>query len=125
MSVHDRPLANPENLPLGSIEIIPSLEFFRLRHLDLKAFSATASMQTENGITSYSIDYKDIERKLTIDFSESFPYEIEGWTEEFKSGYGPNAKLLISTGTKLNRIRTAYWGQNSNKDVFLRDSLGL
>ncbi|RNC90233.1 MAG: septum formation inhibitor Maf [Allomuricauda sp.] len=116
---------NPENLPLGSIEIIPSLEFFRLRHLDLKAFSATASMQTENGITSYSIDYKDIERKLTIDFSESFPYEIEGWTEEFKSGYGPNAKLLKSTGTKLNRIRTAYWGQNSNKDVFLRDSLGL
>ena len=116
---------NPDNLPIGEIEIVPSLEFFRVKHQDIGAFNATASIESKNGINSYIIDYHDIERKLTIDFSNTFPYEIEGWTEEFKSGYGPNAKLLTSTGRKLERIKTAYWGQNSNADEVLRDNLGL
>lgn len=116
---------NPQTLPIGEIEMVPSLEFFRTSHQDIQAFQATASIQSSNGISSYNIDYINIERKLTINFSESFPYEIEGWTEEFKSGYGPNAKTLTSSGKKLKRIRTAYWGQNSNEYVHLRDSLSL
>ena len=116
---------NPDNLPLGEIEIIPSLEFFRMKHQDIKAFKAIASIEVNNGMRSYFINYQDIERKLTIDFSDSFPHEIESWSEEFKSGFGPNAQVMTSTGKKLKRIKTAYWGQNSNEYVHLRDSLGL
>jgi len=50
---------------------------------------------------------------------------IESWKEEFKSGFGTNAKMLTSTGTKIKSIKTPYWRQNSNKFVGLRDSLGL
>ncbi len=116
---------NPSDLPLGEIEILPSLEFFRLSHQEVRALKAKASLTTENGINTYSIDYKDIERKLSIQFSTDFPYTIEGWKEEFKSGFGPKAKVLTSSAKKLKRIKTAYWGQNSNKDVVLRDSLAL
>lgn len=116
---------NPSDLPLGEISIIPSLEFFRTKHQDMKALNATASLTTTNGISSYTIDYGEAIRKLTINFTSDFPYTIESWKEEFKSGYGANAKNLTSTGTKMKSIKSPYWRQNSNKYIGLRDSLGL
>jgi len=116
---------NPEDLPTGKLKMIPSLEFIRLRHKKLKAYNAIASLSTKDGITGYTITYPKLERSLTINFTAAFPYSIENWTEEFKSGFGANAKLLTTRATKLKSIKTAYWGQNANKDVILRDSLGL
>lgn len=116
---------NPNSLPIGEIQMIPSLEFFRIKHQELKAFKATASLETKNGISSYIINYEDGLRKLSINFTTAFPYSIESWTEEFTSGYGLNKKVMTSKGTKLKSLKTPYWRQNSNKDLFLRDSLGL
>lgn len=116
---------NPENLPTGEIQIVPSLEFFRVKHQEVKVLSAIASLKNTNDISTYTLDYGNGLRKLTINFTTSFPYTIESWSEEFKSGYGPNAKLMTSKATKLKSLKTPYWRQNSNKDVFLRDSLGL
>lgn len=116
---------NPENLPLGEIDIIPSLEFFRMKHQEMKALRAVATLKTTNGISTYTINYGDDIRKLTINYTTAFPHTIESWEEEFKSGFGPKAKTMTSKGTKLKSIKTPYWRQNSNKDVFLRDSLGI
>ncbi|WP_350288739.1 septum formation inhibitor Maf [uncultured Croceitalea sp.] len=116
---------NPSDLPIGEISIIPSLEFFRTKHQEMKALNAAASLTTTNGISSYTIDYGEAIRKLTINFTSDFPYTIESWKEEFKSGYGTNAKHLTSSGTKMKSIKTPYWRQNSNKYIGLRDSLGL
>lgn len=116
---------NPTELPLGEIELIPSLEFFRLTHQEIRAFTANATLNSKNGINTYTIDYEGIERKLSIQFSNDFPYTIEGWTEESKGGFGDNTKVLVSTAKKLKTIKTAYWRQNSNEDVVLRDSLAL
>ncbi|NKI32078.1 septum formation inhibitor Maf [Croceivirga thetidis] len=116
---------NPEGLPLGELEIIPSLEYFRTKHVPVQAFKAEASLKKEGDTSTYTIAYNNTQRKLSITFSSSFPYQIEGWTEEFKSGYGPSAKTLVSKGTKLKTLKTPYWRQNSNKFVALRDSLAL
>lgn len=116
---------NPNNLPIGEIRMIPSLEFFRVKHQEIKAFNAKASVESKNGISTYLIKYEDDLRKLSINFTSTFPYSIESWTEEFTSGFGPNKKVMISKGTKLKSLKTPYWRQNSNKDIFLRDSLGL
>ncbi|WP_222983987.1 septum formation inhibitor Maf [Flagellimonas meishanensis] len=116
---------NPDNLPTGEIQMIPSLEFIRLRHQKLQAYRATATLTNQDGIQTYTISYPDLERSLSIDFSAQFPHTIEGWKETFISGFGPNAKPMTSTATKRKSIKTAYWGQNSNDDVRLRDSLGL
>ncbi|WP_431160317.1 septum formation inhibitor Maf [Flagellimonas beolgyonensis] len=116
---------DPTDLPTGELEVIPALEFIRLGHKELKAYHAMGSISEKDGITTYILTYPDLERTLTINFTTAFPYSIESWTEEFKSGFGPNAKLLTTKATKLKRMKTAYWGQNSNQDLFLRDSLGL
>ncbi|WP_136465363.1 septum formation inhibitor Maf [Flagellimonas onchidii] len=116
---------NPEGLPTGDLKMIPSLEYIRLSHKELKAYDAIAGLTTKDGISSYSVTYPNLERNLTINFTSKFPYTIESWTEEFKSGFGSKAKVLTTRATKLKTIKTAYWGQNGNEDVVLRDSLGL
>ena len=116
---------NPENLPQGEISMIPSLEFLRLRHKEIKAYTANATISSKNGITTDTISYPKLERKLMINFKADFPFSIESWTEEFKSGFGPDAKMLTTSASKIKTIKTAYWSQNENKNLILRDSLGL
>lgn len=116
---------SPKDLPVGSISIIPSLEYLRLGHQELKAYNAEGSLSSKDGISTYTITYPDLERTLSINFTTDFPYTIESWTEQTRSGYGANAKSLTTKATKIRTLKTAYWGQNSNKDLILRDSLGL
>ncbi|QLG46755.1 septum formation inhibitor Maf [Costertonia aggregata] len=116
---------NPSDLPIGELKIIPSMEYIRLSHKELKAYTATATSTTENGINIYSITYPELDRTLEIKYASEFPYAIEGWSETSKSGYGANAKTLTSKATKIKTMNTPYWTQNSNSDVYLRDSLGL
>jgi hypothetical protein len=112
---------DPSTLPIGSIEIIPSLEYLRLTHQNSKAYSANASLQ--NG--SYTIDYPEINRSLKINFNPNFPYNILGWEETITSGYGASSKRLITKATKLESMKSAYWSQNTNEDEVLRETLKL
>ncbi len=116
---------DPMALPIGDFNMIPSLEFIRLTHKDLKAYKANAKLTTENGLSTYEISYPELSRTLAITFSEVFPFSIENWSDSSKSGYGENAQTLTSKGAKIARLKTPYWRQNGNKDLYLRDSLGL
>lgn len=116
---------NPANLPIGELTMIPSLEFVRLTHKELKAYNAITNLTESDSIYTYEISYPDLERTLKINFRSEFPYTIESWTDTYKDGFGEKAKVLTSTATIINRITTPYWQQNSNKDLSLRDSLGL
>lgn len=116
---------NPSDLPIGEISIIPSLEFIRLTHKEFRSYKAITSLSTVNGISTYEITYPKLERTLKINFQNEFPYLIESWTDTFYDGFGNNKKQLTSKATRINRITTPYWQQKSNKDLSLRDSLGL
>lgn len=116
---------DPEGLPVGSVEIIPSFEFIRLSHKEFKPFTATITLTEKEGIHTYRIDYSELQRTLEINFRSSFPYGIESWSDTFKSGYGAQAKTMTSKGTKINTLKTPYWRQNSNSYLPLRDTLGL
>ncbi|MBG6130768.1 hypothetical protein IWQ47_002232 [Aquimarina sp. EL_43] len=116
---------NPDALPQGDLQIIPSFEYSRLRHKDIKAYSAKASIQKGTDTNTYTLEYPELDRSISITFNASFPYEIEHWTETYKSGFGPNAKKLTTKATKIKSIKSAYWGKNSNKDEVLREELGL
>jgi hypothetical protein len=116
---------DPMALPTGEFNMIPSLEFIRLTHKDLKAYKANAKLITENGLSTYEINYPELSRTLAITFTAIFPFSIESWSDSSKSGYGSNAQTLTSKGTKIARLKTPYWRQNGNKDLYLRDSLGL
>ena len=116
---------NPMELPQGEIEIIPSLEYIRTGHKPFKAYSASASLIHDGEMSTYTLDYPGLGRSLSIQFASEFPYSIEGWTETFKSGYGPNARILTSKATKNKVLKTPYWRQNGTEDEVLRNDLGL
>ncbi|MDT0555007.1 septum formation inhibitor Maf [Patiriisocius hiemis] len=113
---------HPEELPTGDIMMIPSFESIRLRHKEIKAYTAFANLKQGDSISSYSLNYPNLQRELKIYFQSEFPYQIEKW-EEINGAN--NTESLKTTATRLKTIKTAYWRQNNNKDVVLRDSLGL
>lgn len=108
---------DPKELPVGNVEIIPSFEFLSLKHIELKPYQAIASLTA----TSYTIEYPELDRTLTINFNTNTPFEVLGWTESFKSG----TEILTTKATKLNTIKSPYWNKNSNKDSILRETLKL
>lgn len=116
---------DPNTLPVGELKVMPSLEYIRLSHKELKSYTASITLTKNNDISTYEISYPELERTLKINFSSNFPYGIEGWSESFKSGFGEKAKIMTSTGIKLKSIKSPYWQKNSNAFLPLRDSLGL
>ena len=112
---------DPKSLPVGDLQIIPSMEYIRLKHIELKPYKANA--QLKNGV--YSITYPDLKRDISISFNPQFPYDISGWKETYKDGYGINAKTLTTKATKLKSIKSPYWNKNANKDEILRKELDL
>ncbi|WP_299126357.1 septum formation inhibitor Maf [uncultured Winogradskyella sp.] len=112
---------DPKSLPVGSIKIIPSLEFLRLRHQPAKAFNADASLKND----VYTLFYPELNRTLKINFNPNFPFDILGWEEITPSGFGASTKTLTTKATKLESIKSAYWSKNNNTDEGLRETLKL
>lgn len=116
---------NPKSLPTGELQMIPSFEYIRLSHKELKPYKSIATLNENDGQSSYEINYPELERTLKIDFTTAFPHNIEGWSETFKSGFGDKAKTMTSSAKKNKTLKTPYWQQNGNNHLSLRDSLGL
>ncbi|PCJ94982.1 MAG: septum formation inhibitor Maf [Flavobacteriaceae bacterium] len=116
---------DPSALPVGGFKAIPSFEYVRLGHKELKAYDVVATLNESDGLSSYELRYPEFDRTLTINFTSTFPYTIESWTDTYKSGFGPNAKTMTTRATKISSLKTPYWKQHNNEHLFLRDSLGL
>lgn len=112
---------DPNSLPIGDISIIPSLEFIRLKHVELKAYEARATLEDGN----YTLTYSELNRVLKINFNPNFPYDINGWEETIDSGFGENSKTLTTKATKLETLKSDYWNKNHNSDLELRETLKL
>ena len=108
---------DPKSLPVGKHQIIPSLEFIRLKHIELKAYEAEAKLSE----STYAINYPELNRRLVITFNPDFPYDIESWEETFNEG----SKPMTTTAKRLKLIKSAYWTKNSVADDGLRDTLKL
>lgn len=108
---------NPEGLPSGELLIIPSFEFIRLKHKELKPYNAIATTQTRDSIHSFKVEYPSLKRSLTIWYEPDFPYQIIKWEEQSSD--------LTTKATKKKQLRTDYWSKNTNADSHLRDSLQL
>lgn len=110
---------DPMQLPTGNFEIIPDLSFAAMKHVEIKIYSVMGSLTK----TSYTLSYPELDRKLVINFSENFPFIIDGWEDTFPDGR--DGKKLTTKATKMKTIKSAYWGKNSNDDSSLRTELGL
>ncbi len=120
---------NPESLPRGEVNLLPSTFYLRLRHKNEVAQKANVSLSNINNSewsnvshSKYSIEYND--RLLSIYFESTFPNKILGWEETYISGFG-NPEKLTTKAKRINTIKSAYWGKNGNEDRAIRKQLGL
>lgn len=115
---------NPELLPIGKVEIIPSLVVSRFIHKELKPYVSEATIQKLewNGlqVDCYTIKYLDSNRTLNIYFQPNFPYIIEGWEDTYK---GMGEVELTTTAIRKNTKRLDYWNKNNNIDRNLNAEL--
>ncbi|MCP9200695.1 septum formation inhibitor Maf [Gramella sp. GC03-9] len=116
---------DPDELPLGDVEMIPSFEYLRLSHNPTKTYSAFAEIYTVDDLNIYRLNYPELKRELKIFYSRSFPFSIEKWEETYPSGSGENSKLQTTKAEKKGRILSDYWNKNSNKNLPLREKLNL
>jgi hypothetical protein len=115
---------NPEELPTGDVSIIPAFEYLQLHHKEIKPHKAFASIKQGDSITTYTLNYPDIQRQLMLYFHSNFPYEIEKW-EETNAADQNDTLRLKTTAIKMKRIRSKYWSKTANSNAALRDSLNL
>lgn len=108
---------NPETLPQGEFMMIPSLEYSRLHHKELKAYKALGILETSENKQIYRLHFPKLDRKLIIYFETEFPFQIIKW-EEQRGQY-------TTTATRKVQIQSDYWSKNNNEDTYLRDSLQL
>lgn len=116
---------DPNDLPVGEIEMLPSFEYLRLSHKEVRTYKATGEFYTVEDLNIYRLQYPELNRELKIYFSRSFPFTIEKWEESYPSGFGKNEKMLTTKAVKKQRIKSDYWSKNSNKNLPLREQLEL
>ena len=127
--IFNRIRMNPDALPTGKIQVIPSSTIVRLMHLEMQPMMVTVTKQTYEGtdfegedLVAYEIDYPTLKRKLTIVYQQKAPFIIEGWTDKYTA---LSRKQLTTTATRKKTILSPYWRQNGTKDVRLRKELEL
>lgn len=108
---------NPDQLPTGDIELIPSTMAARLAHRPLRVEQATATLGEANGLRTYTISYQSIRRELTIRFEPEFPWYVQGWSERDRN-HGAEARMT-------HRRMLPYWSMNGERHRHERVGLGL
>jgi len=112
---------DPDLLPTGNLDMIPSLEYLRLAHQEIKSYSAMAEFYQDQELSVYKISYPELKRELKIYFHNAAPFLIEKWIEQTQQ----NGEVQISTAKKMETIKIDYWNKNANKDLPLRERLKL
>ncbi len=108
----------PNSVPTGTLEVIPSSFYVRLQHTPIIPARATIKKVQREATTEYTIEYLHQNRTLTISVEQVFPYKILGWTED-------NGDGLITKATLKKTILSPYWQQNSNQYEHMRAELKL
>jgi hypothetical protein len=115
---------DPSRIPEGGQEIVPGLDFIRMRHKALRAYPATvtrhSSIETDlvdHPLASIEIRYEALGRDLIIYYEPEFPHIIQAWEE--------NVGTQQTTAVRTHAIMDDYWNHNSADDAPYRAALGL
>jgi hypothetical protein len=118
----------PQMLPLGDVELIPSQEFIRLHHKEFKPYKAKAVLLLQVGdqnakeeLYVYTVEYPDLGRTVKWTCQSKFPFQILEWEERIAG----NGKDRVSRAVLSHSLKNSYWALNGNEHEALRDSLGV
>jgi len=115
---------DPSKIPTGTQQVIPALDYIRMRHKGLRPYPAEVTKKdnvatdlVDHPISAVRVDYAHIGRTLTIYHEPEFPYIIQAWEENV----GPQR----TTAVRTHAIIDDYWNHNSSGDSSYREALGL
>ena len=115
---------DPSRIREGNQEIVPGLDYVRMRHKALRAYPAvvTRKTQAESDLVDQPVEalesrYPAMGRDLTIYYEPEPPHVIQAWEENV----GPQR----TTAVRTHAIMDDYWNHNSADDGSYRDALGL
>lgn len=109
---------NKAQLPVGEVDMIFSTVYSRFFYKKLEATKAVISKTESDTLFTYTIQYANYDRKVTIDVQKTFPYKIASWTEDDGDG-------LITKATLKKSINEPYWEQKKTSDEAKREELQL
>ena len=118
---------NPEDLPLGEVEMIPGTIFQRLGSSPWRAQTASTTLEAADGNPGqmvYSIHYAETDRTLDIRFNKAFPHEIESWEDTYPASRWRGGKMT-TRAVRKKRMWLDYWSRNGVDDLALRHELEL
>ncbi len=117
---------NPEDIPTGTYQLIPSFFYLRLKHVNLRSYEAVVEKNPiGSGNTMLKVHYPSLNRVLKIEYESTFPYSIVAWEESYISGWGVSAKMLTTKAKRMKVEKLDYWNKNKIKDLKLRSNMGL
>lgn len=116
---------NPDNLPTGEQQLIPSTLFLRFNHHEVQVVDAQLNLNQKNGSSFYEINYNKPEpRTITIEFETAFPHTILGWEEEYEDiAWNSEREVLKTKATIKKSIRLDYWNKNKIEHKQLKQLL--
>lgn len=114
---------NPNQIPIGSVNMMPSLFYQRFTHEEFKTEEAFIRItDISNNLSQLEVTYSSGIRVLKIDFEKDFPYQIMGWEEsQTKTDGSKEISIAKRKGLKI----VDYWTKNKSEDEFLRRELNL
>lgn len=121
---------DPNLLPEGNFNFIPSNMVSRLLHLDQMVYTSEGAFSDYIGkefsgknLKSYTIKTPGLQRTIHIIFESQSPYNILGWIDTYPSLFDKKPRQTIAKQT--HQIREAYWKLNNLGDAEMREKLGL
>lgn len=121
---------DPASLPSGKIKVYPSLAYFRLMHIEVKAYPAEAKVFAYagdefegEGLQVYQLYYPDLQRTLEIVFEQASPHRIAGWKETHPALGDKEMRTTLAKRTHI--MLSSYWKHNGSADDGLRRELGV
>lgn len=109
---------NPGSIPEGQLNLLPGGFYTRLNHEPQIPRLARIRFESSEAATECIVEYMHFNRTLKIAFESGFPHRILSWTETAENG-------LQVSAVRRKTMRSAYWQQNSEAMINLRDSLLL
>ncbi|WP_194775876.1 hypothetical protein [Pararhodonellum marinum] len=114
----------PQQVPLGKVELIPSLIQQRFTKEEWEVSEAEISLEDteDESLRELKVAYTNGKRILKIRFQSIFPYEIMSWEEISIKTDGSEE---ITKATRKGSLKLDYWTRTGNEDQVWRDSLNI
>jgi len=115
---------NPDLVPEGTVNILPSMSHLRFSHDKMKSQQATIlKTKSATGDHQLTITYPSDQRTIEFSYTSKAPRVINTWVDSFPSAF--DKEVRATTATLLHQIQEPYWSQNAASDREKRKRLSL